>query len=79
LLILQFDLLTMTLDRQYLLNNGDTGSTYIVINKSQTLCAITVSDGICILSMESGVLISKFFYDHDNNWTGWYIIIFLIW
>ncbi|CAB4484149.1 unnamed protein product [Rhizophagus irregularis] len=63
-LILQFDLLTMTLDRQYIFNcKIALGIPTTVINKSQTLCAITMSNYVCIFSMESGVLISEF---HDD-------------
>ncbi|UZO29101.1 uncharacterized protein OCT59_022591 [Rhizophagus irregularis] len=64
-LILQFDLLTMTLDRQYIFNcKIALGIPTTVINKSQTLCAITMSNYVCIFSMESGVLISEF---HDDE------------
>ncbi|CAB5314681.1 unnamed protein product [Rhizophagus irregularis] len=66
LFILQFDLLTMTLDRQYSFN-GESYSYNIVINKSQTLCAISIQDYVCIFSMESGVFISEFHADGDGN------------
>ncbi|RIA84731.1 hypothetical protein C1645_831819 [Glomus cerebriforme] len=68
MLILQFDLLTMTLDRQYLFSCESTTFPTTVINKSQTLCASAISNYVCIFSMESGMLISKFFdYSHDGG------------
>lgn len=68
----------MTLDRQYIFNcKIALGIPTTVINKSQTLCAITMSNYVCIFSMESGVLISEF---HDDGWYYFYntYSIFLI-
>ncbi|RGB41832.1 hypothetical protein C1646_751605 [Rhizophagus diaphanus] len=60
-LILQFDLLTMTLDRQYIFNNyKEIYNHIVVINKSQTLYAISTMFDVYIFSMESGMLISKY-------------------
>ncbi|PKY49663.1 hypothetical protein RhiirA4_545423 [Rhizophagus irregularis] len=62
--MLQFDLLTMTLDKQYIFDCRPYSYPTTVINKSQTLCAIKILDYVCIFSMESGVFISEY-YDDD--------------
>ncbi|CAB4426895.1 unnamed protein product [Rhizophagus irregularis] len=63
---LQFDLSTMTLDRQYNLDGTAFCSECNVINKNQTLWATKFADKIYIFSMESGMLISKY---PDGNYT----------
>lgn len=71
-LILQFDLLTMNLDRQYDLPQ-DYDSRYssdfrnefatVIINKDKTLLATEISYSTYIFSMKNGRLISKFSLD----------------
>jgi hypothetical protein len=67
-LILQFNLSTMNLERQYTL---DTTNTPVIISKNQTLLAVEN----CIFSMENGMVILEYcgYYFYNTY------CIFLIW
>ncbi|GBB88159.1 hypothetical protein RclHR1_01470007 [Rhizophagus clarus] len=66
-LILQFDLFTMDLERQYTTDIGFAWSGLVIMNKDQTLFAIRTQGYICIFSMENGMLISKHYCDVNNS------------
>ena len=58
-LMVQWNLLTMTLDMHYFFDR-ECHSKNIVINKNQTLLALTFKDKTDVFSMETGTLVSSY-------------------
>ena len=61
-LMFQWNLLTMTFDKQYYFGRSNYFSqpTEVLINKNQTLLALITFRKFCVLSMETGMYISSY-------------------